>query len=206
MHKLAEIFQASNSIQDYTERYCTRLSELLRGLNTAAVAQAAARIDRASREGHVLYIIGNGGSAAAAAHLVNDFVAGSYAEGHPAFRVFNLSDNVSTVTALSNDAGYENIFAHQLRVYLKPEDVVLAMSVSGNSENLVRGIACARELGAATIGFCGFTGGKLAQACDTVVHVPATLDEYGPIEDIFVVLGHILTGYLAMQRGKFLHH
>lgn len=206
MNKLAEIFQASASPEEYTRRYCARLAEVLESIDTSALAQVIEAVDNASKAGRTLYICANGGSAAAAAHLVNDLVAGSYVEGHPPFKALCLSDNISTVTALGNDAGYDYIFEHQLRVHLQPGDLVLMMSVSGNSENLIRAANYARKAGATIIGFCGFDGGRLAPACEIAVVLPTTRDEYGPVEDAFVVLGHILTGYLTMGRGKWLHH
>jgi D-sedoheptulose 7-phosphate isomerase len=206
MYKLAELFQQSSSFAEYAKGYNSRLMEVLSGVDLGAFSQAVEVIDKASRERRSLYLVANGGSAGVAAHMVNDLVAGSYVEGQPPFRVFSLTDNVATMTALANDVSYPEIFACQLRVYLAPGDVVLAMSVSGNSENIVRAVDYARAHDAVTIGFCGFDGGKLAGVCDIAVRVPATKDEYGPVEDSFGVLSHILSGYLTMQRGKWLHH
>jgi D-sedoheptulose 7-phosphate isomerase len=206
MYKLAQIFESADSFQDYTAKYNARLSAIMRDLDRDTFARCVEAIDTASREKKKIYIIANGGSAAAASHLVNDLVVGSYVAGQPAFRAFALTDNVESVTAISNDSGYENIFLSQLRVHLDPGDVVLAMSVSGNSRNLADALQWAREQDAVTIGWCGFEGGKLKERCDIALHLPATPDEYGPIEDAFVILGHIMTGYLAMQRGARLHH
>ena len=83
---------------------------------------------------------------------------------------------------------------------------MLAMSVSGNSPNILRALTYARSHGAKTIGMCGFTGGKMATLCDILIHVETTPDEYGPVEDIFGILGHMLSGFLAMKQGKALHH
>lgn len=206
MHHLAALFQSSSSIQAYAQGYAERLSTVVGEIDRDAFARAVDVVDQAFQSNHALHVMANGGSAAVAAHLVNDLVAGGYREGPPPFRVFSLSDNLATVTALGNDAGFDYIFERQLRVYLNPGDVVLAMSVSGNSPNILHAVEYARAHKAATIGFCGFTGGKLLGACDIAVHVPATLDEYGPVEDAFSVLCHMLSGYLTMKRGKFLHH
>ena len=206
MYRLAELFAASGSVAEYARGYAGRLDEVLRQLDFEAVARVVDRIDEAFRAGRRLYVIANGGSAGVAAHIVNDLVAGGYAEDAPPFRVLCLSDNVPSVTALANDAGYDDIFERQLRVHLEPEDVVLAMSVSGNSENVLRAVAFARSRGATAIGWCGFDGGRLLNACDLAVHVPATKDEYGPVEDAFAVLGHIVCGHITMRYGKRLHH
>lgn len=206
MYKIAELYAQANSFAEYVKLYNARLAEVLDGINGTVLTRAMEALEAARTNRKAIYVIGNGGSAALASHLVNDLVAGAYLEGRPAFRAFSLSDNISTVTALANDCGYENIFLHHLKVHLQSGDVVLAMSVSGNSPNILRALSYAREHGATTIGMCGFTGGKMAGLCDIPIHVEATPDEYGPVEDAFGILGHILSGYLAMKQGKALHH
>lgn len=206
MYKIAELYERSRSFQEYMTLYNNRLAELLDTLDKDALARAVEALDQARQSKKALFIIGNGGSAAAAAHLVNDLVAGAYVEGAPAFRAFSLSDNVSTLTALANDSGYESIFEHQLKVQMMPGDAVLAMSVSGNSTNIIRALEYARANGALTIGMCGFGGGRIKSLCDIVVYAETTPDEYGPVEDVFSILGHIMSGYLAMMQGKQLHH
>lgn len=206
MNKIAEIYAKADSFSNYATLYAERLAEILQGLNGAALTKAMEVLDAARTNRKAIYIIGNGGSAALASHLVNDMVAGAYLEGRPAFRAFSLSDNISTVTALANDCGYENIFLHHLKVHLDPGDVVLAMSVSGNSPNILRALTYARGHGATTIGMCGFNGGKMAGLCDIAILVETTPDEYGPVEDVFGILGHMISGYLAMKQGKALNH
>ena len=206
MYKMAELFTDADCFATYARLYSKRLAEILDRLDGTVMTCAAEALDAARANHKSIYVIGNGGSAAAAAHLVNDLVAGSYVEGRPPFRAFSLSDNVSTVTAVANDSGYEDIFLHHLKVHLDPGDLVLAMSVSGNSPNILKALEYARDHGAVTVGMCGFTGGKMASLCDVVIHADTTLDEYGPVEDVFCILGHILSGYLAMKQGKALHH
>mgnify|MGYP001187666122 FL=1 len=206
MNKIAEIYAKADSFASYAQMYGARLSEVLESLDGKALTRAMETFEAARANRKAIYILGNGGSAALASHLVNDLVAGAYLEGRPAFRAFALSDNISTITALANDCGYENIFLHHLKVHLEPGDVVLAMSVSGNSPNILRALTYARSHGAVTIGMCGFTGGKMAALCDILIHAETTPDEYGPVEDVFGILGHMLSGYLAMKQGKALNH
>jgi len=206
MHKMAELFAQAESFPHYAKLYSARLAELLDKLDMEALGKAAQKILEAREAGRSLYIIGNGGSAAIAAHMVNDLVAGAYLEGAPNFRACSLSDNVATVTALANDSGYERLFERQLKVQLQPGDVVMALSVSGNSPNILRGLEYARSCGNTTIGLCGFTGGKMFPLCDIAVLAETTLDEYGPVEDIFSIACHILSGYMSMKLGKQLHH
>ncbi len=206
MTVLAKLFDESQSAAEYAGKYCEHLSQLLSALDYTVVAKIIEMIDTASREDRAVFFIANGGSSAVASHWVNDLVAGSYVEGQPPFRAYSLSDNVASVTALGNDAGFVHIFEHQLRVDMRPGDVVFAMSVSGNSENIIRALNFAHSNGAKTIGVCGFDGGRMKNACDVLLLVETTPDEYGPVEDIFSIVDHMVTGYLTMKRGKRLHH
>lgn len=206
MYKMQQMFKESTGIADYARRYCNHMAQVLAALDVDAVARAIEAMQRTSENGKSLFFIANGGSAATASHFVNDLVAGSYVEGAPKLRAYCLSDNMATVTALGNDAGYENIFAHQLRVDMVPGDLVYAMSVSGNSENIIRAVDYARANGGTTVGIAGFDGGRLAKAVDIPVIIPSTKDEYGPVEDVFNVLDHIIISYIAMNRGRWLHH
>jgi D-sedoheptulose 7-phosphate isomerase len=206
MSKLAEIFSKAGSIPEYATLYCARLSEVLASLDWDAFTQVVNAFDEARESGRNIYLIGNGGSAASCAHIVNDLVAGAWLEDKPAFRAISLADNLATLTALGNDSGYDSIFVHQLKVLLRPGDLVLALSVSGNSPNIIKALEYAKSQEAITLGFCGLTGGAMKSLCDVAIHADTTLDEYGPVEDVFSILGHILAGYLAMKQGKMLHH
>jgi D-sedoheptulose 7-phosphate isomerase len=206
MHKLDEIFQAGANPAAYTSAYCKHLSDLLANLDTKAMARIIEAFDDASRRDRAIFFAANGGSAAMASHWVNDLVVGSYVENQPTFRAYCLSDNVASITAIGNDQCFEEIFVQQLRVDLKPGDIVFAMSVSGNSENVLRAVDFAHANGAKTMGICGMDGGQLKERCDIALHISTTADEYGPVEDIFSVVDHIVISYLAMLRGKKLHH
>ena len=107
-----------------------------------------------------------------------------------------------SVTALANDASYEEIFSIQLAANMRPGDVVMALSVSGSSPNVVRAVEYANEHGGYTIGCCGFDGGKLAKISKLPIVIPSTKDEYGPVEDMFSVIMHIIQSYISMQRGR----
>jgi D-sedoheptulose 7-phosphate isomerase len=203
---LESIFQASRTPADYVSGFLSRLAELLGRVDAAAVAKFIETIERARDENREIFFIGNGGSAAVASHIVNDLAANALTPGKPGFRAFCLADNVESVTAIANDVGYEHVFEHQLKCVLQEGDVVVALSVSGNSPNIIRAIDYANSKGAVTIGLSGFDGGKLARKCAVSIRVESTRDEYGPVEDIFSNLGHVLTGYLTMKQGKKLSH
>ena len=206
MHYLANLFQRADGFESYARGYFDRVAELARKIDLPAVVRAADYIGKTRQTGNALYFIANGGSAAVAAHWVNDLMAGANQEGKPPFRAYCLTDNTSTVTAIGNDSAFENIFRDQLRAYVRPGDVVIAMSVSGNSENIIRGLGAAREADATTIGIAGMTGGRMADCCDVFIHVPSTADEYGPVEDLFSLLEHLVIGWLTMSGGKWMHH
>jgi D-sedoheptulose 7-phosphate isomerase len=206
MYQLKTLYQNSDDIENYVKGYGLRLNEIVRDLDAGSVAKAIEVIENATEGKKSIFIIANGGSAAAASHFVNDIGVNSLAPNKTGISAFSLADNVESITAVANDAGFENIFAYQLQANMRPSDVIIAASVSGNSENIIRGVNYAKENGGYTIGWTGFEGGRLKKACDLCIHVPTTPDEYGPVEDIFTIIGHIISGYLTMKRGRFLHH
>ncbi len=206
MHRLRGLFDDASSPSEYALSYARRMTDVLANLDANAIAASINALEAASADGQMIFTMGNGGSSAIASTFVNDLGPNTFVEGRPPFRMVSLTDNVDSVTSVGNDSGYENIFEYQLRVMMRPGDVVLAMSVSGNSPNIVRGIEYAKANGALTIGWTGFGGGKLGTLCDIHVNIPTALDEYGPAEDMFSILGHISATYLSMKRGRKLHH
>ena len=152
----------------------------------------------AARErGSRVFFIGNGGSAATASHFANDLAIGTRTLEKP-FRVISLTDNVAVMTAIGNDYGYEQIFLQQLKTVMDPHDVVVAISASGNSPNLLTAIEWANAHGAITIGLTGFDGGRLASLAQQRVHIPSNKGEYGPVEDAHMILDHIVGNYLML--------
>lgn len=142
------------------------------------------------RGGHV-YIMGNGGSASTATHFACDLSKATIVEGRSRLRVSSLTDNVALLTAWANDSSYENVFAEQIRSLVNRLDVVVAISASGNSPNVLNGIDAARDRGAVTVGLVGCTGGELRYRVDVCVHVQN--HDYGVVEDCHLVLEHAIT-------------
>ena len=140
-----------------------------------------------------MFLCGNGGSAGNAAHLANDFLYGISKTRGSGLRVTALTANPSVLTCLANDEGYEHIFAHQMRAFASQGDVLVAVSGSGNSPNIINAANLAKEVGMTVVGVTGFDGGKLRRMCDVQVHVP--IDDMGMCEAIHGVLFH-----LAMAR------
>jgi D-sedoheptulose 7-phosphate isomerase len=206
MNTLTNIFDSSAGAAEYARGYFARLAQKMNEIDAGALARIIDRIEQTIASGRTLYLIANGGSAAVASHLVNDAVAGCDVDSQPPFRAVSLCDNVESITAIANDCGYEMIFALQLKALLQPGDMVLAMSVSGNSTNIIKGVEYARAHGACTIGWTGFDGGRLAKACDLCLFVPTEKDEYGVVEDMFSIFEHTILTYLALKRGRKLYH
>jgi D-sedoheptulose 7-phosphate isomerase len=206
MYRLKQLFENSQSAAEFTDGYYRRLTEILGQVDKTSIQKVIEVIEKAIFDHKAIFLIANGGSAAVASHLVNDLVPNSLVSDKPGIRAFSLTDNVASVTAIANDSGYENIFSYQLEAYMQEGDIVVAMSVSGNSENVLRGVKYAKQHGGYAIGWTGFDGGRLAKLCDLNINIPTTRDEYGPVEDIFTILGHMVSNYLIMNRGRNLYH
>ena len=174
--------------------YLTDLSAVLDALPREPLAQIAQLLLDAARKGRTVFIFGNGGSAATASHLACDLAKTARVPGQPRVRALALTDNVPLLTAWGNDDSYEVIFAEQLRTFVRWRDIVIAISASGNSPNVLAGAVAAREAGAVVVGITGFGGGKLQALCDVCLVVPS--HDYGPVEDLHMIFVHAVTAAL----------
>ncbi len=170
--------------------YFASLQTVLGQLDLNLVDQMTNAIWQNYEGGGTLYIFGNGGSAALASHLACDFGKGTVAAGRSRFRTVSLSDNVPLITALANDLSYEDIFSEQLADLAKKGDAVLAISGSGNSPNVVKGLEMARKLGLQTFGVTGFSGGRVKPLSDLCLVVPS--DNMQHIEDLHLAATHAI--------------
>ena len=177
--------------------YFAQLNHVLQRLPYGVVDQITDVLMRAYRENRAVFLFGNGGSAALASHWACDLGKGTAVSGARRFRVLALTDNVAVMTAWANDSRYEDIFAEQLRNFVEPGDVVLAISGSGNSPNVLNGLRLARETGAYTIGLGGFQGGKMKDLCDLCLVVPS--DNMQFIEDLHLCISHSVFTALRHQ-------
>jgi len=175
--------------------------ELLQRVNLDAVERIYQILRGARDRGATVYLAGNGGSSATAAHWVNDLGKGAKQPNGLPLRVMNLSDNVSWLTALANDEGYERVFAGQLENFAKPGDVLVVLSASGNSRNLVRAVELARARQLEIVGFLGFDGGALRHLVDAMLLLPTPTGAYGLVESGHDLFCHILTACLAADRA-----
>lgn len=175
--------------------YLEYLSSVLKGIDTEKIGRFIQTLLDARDRGATIYFIGNGGSAATASHFANDLAIGTNSYNKP-FRVVSLTDNQAIVTAVGNDFGYDEIFVRQLRVLGKAGDVVVGISASGNSSNLLRAFEYAKSVGIKTVAITAFDGGKMKQIADECIHVPTAPKEYGPAEDAHMILDHLTGAYL----------
>lgn len=189
-------------VGDFQKRYLEEVQATLGQMPLEALKRATALLQEARLKGRRVYVLGNGGSAATASHFASDLMKGASVPGWPRFRAFALTDNMPVFSAWANDASYEEVFAQQLENFLEAEDVVVAISGSGNSPNVLRAVELARSRGAVTMGISGFKGGKLKGMVDVAMVVPNHLMEQ--VEDIHLLVCHLLSTSLRWeleQRG-----
>jgi len=179
-------------METFTKQYISKLVDTLKKSDLKSISKIVDALDNTKGK---IYIIGNGGSAATASHMVNDLGAGLRRRGIKSFDVESLSDNTPVCSALANDIGYKNIFYMQLKDRLKPEDILIAISCSGNSKNITKAVKYAKKIGSKIIGITGFDGGKLKKHSDINFHVETDSGEYGIVEDMHMVLNHIIYSY-----------
>lgn len=196
MNKIDEIYTQDAAV--FATRYIQHLNDVLHAIDPKAIANFVDVLLAARERGAKIFFIGNGGSAATASHFANDLAIGTRARKKP-FRAISLSDNNAVLTAIGNDFGYDEIFSRQLEYLAVPQDVVVAISASGNSPNIVKAIEFANNLGMTTIGLSGFDGGKLRELVKHKLHVPTKKGEYGPVEDAHMVLDHLVGAYLIKR-------
>jgi D-sedoheptulose 7-phosphate isomerase len=171
--------------------YLDKLGHIISELPCEPLAQITEMILSAGRDGKSIYILGNGGSAATASHLACDLAKTASVPGHPRLRALAFTDNMPLLTAWGNDASYDVVFAEQVTTFVRPGDLVIAISASGNSPNVIAAASAARSIGASIIGLIGFGGGRLKSWCDVSLVVPS--NEYGPVEDAHMVFVHAVT-------------
>lgn len=190
----------TNEIKDYYEREIKVIESLDKEQINAALNCLLKHYERED----TIYVLGNGGSSATANHMVCDFDKGISMDLEKQFKVISLSDNVPILMAIGNDVGFEDVFYLQLKSKLKPTDLVIAISGSGNSHNIIKAINYAKEVGAEVLGLTGYAGGKLKGLADINVHVP--VNDMQITEDMHMSFVHvsmqILWKYLMAKEGK----
>ncbi len=191
-------------MQTLIKNYLDKLSGALSQPAVDAVEQLADSLLNAWREGRAVYLCGNGGSAANAIHLANDFIYGAGVNVGRGLRVEALSANPAVLTCLANDIGYGQIYAEQLRVKGKAGDLLIALSGSGNSENVIKAIEVGNALGMTTFAILGFSGGRCKEIVRKPIHF--TVDDMQIAEDLQMVVGHLCMQWLSKQHWADFRH
>jgi D-sedoheptulose 7-phosphate isomerase len=178
---------------------------VLEGVDLAAVSAAVDLIFDAWHRRALVLIAGNGGSASTASHCANDLAKATRVTDRLPMRAVSITDNASLMTALANDDGFERIFSHQMETLFRPGDVLIAISASGNSPNIVDAAQHALDNDGNVIALTGFGGGKLSEIADVTVNAPTQAGEYGPVEDVHLIVNHMITGCL-LDRIRAAEH
>jgi D-sedoheptulose 7-phosphate isomerase len=189
----------SYAVKQLAADYLVAFQKLSRHIDLDAVERVVRSMRAARDANRTVYVAGNGGSAATASHWVNDLGKATKSSGRPPMRVMSLNDNISWLTALANDEGYERVFSGQLENFAQPGDVLVVISASGNSANLVRAVELAKSRGVKTLGFLGFDGGALRHLVDESLWVSTEKGAYGLVESAHSLLCHVLTDCLANE-------
>jgi len=185
------------TIEADIRQYLDRLLATLSGMPVDSIASLSEMLYRAYSDEKQVFVLGNGGSASTASHMAADLGKNTIGPNMRRFRIMSLNDNIPLLTALSNDLGYENVFAEQLQNLIQPGDVLIALTGSGNSPNVVRAIEYARSRSAQVAALLGCDGGSVAELVDLTVLIDSC--DYGVVEDAHIIINHILVEHFRQR-------
>lgn len=187
-------------IESYLDEYLARLQSTISELPRDRIAALGETLFRAYRNSKQVFILGNGGSSSTASHMAADLAKNTIGPNMKRFRIMSLNDNAAIMTALANDLGYENVFSEQLTNLIQAGDVLIVVSASGNSPNVLKAMRYARSCSAEVVGMLGFGGGKAAELSDIALIIPS--DHYGVVEDLHLIVNHILVDYFKARLAE----
>jgi len=199
MNKIDLFF--TKNVEQFSKSYLTYLKEIFDKIKLSEIKSFIEILLDARESGTTIFFIGNGGSAATASHFANDLAFGTNDYKKP-FKVMSFTDNVAVLTALGNDYGYDDIFVRQLKIHGKKDDVLVGISASGNSQNIINTLEYASTIGIKTVSLTAFDGGKMREISDHNIHIPTDNKEYGPAEDLHMILDHLISNYLMRLVKK----
>lgn len=188
---------STTNMRHYATEYIGQVKAMLDALDPKEIERLSDALLDAYRNDRQVFVIGNGGSASAASHMACDLGKGTAIPGKRRLRAISLTDNMAMFSAIANDFGYENVFVEQLKNVFNRGDVVIGISASGNSPNVVNAIQWANEQGGITVAIVGFTGGQMRKEADIVIYLKN--DEYGPVEDGHLIINHMLATFLQKR-------
>jgi D-sedoheptulose 7-phosphate isomerase len=194
MNQLNQAYKEVSTMGQYSRKYFSYLGKVLESIDENEINKLGEAFESARENGNTIFVAGNGGSATTATTMANDIgfdILKKTGTDKP-FKVLSLVDNNSVITAIANDVSYDDVFINQLKIHYRPGDIIILISASGNSANILKAAEWVKSKGGAIIGFLGFTGGKLMEFCDVKIHVKSEPGEYGPVEDAHLIMNHIL--------------
>jgi D-sedoheptulose 7-phosphate isomerase len=189
-----------SSLIEHFMDYKSKLDHLLNEIDLEILALIIGKIVKAYRDGNTIFIAGNGGSASTASHMEVDLAFFIRYFKKKRLKVKSLTNNMAFVTAIGNDCNYEDIFTEQMKDHFRQGDVFIGISASGNSMNVVNAAELANSRGGTSIGFVGFDGGMLKEVSSLSIHTRNPKGEYGPVEDIHLILDHLIVTYLGKDE------
>jgi D-sedoheptulose 7-phosphate isomerase len=185
---------------DNVESYLQRLRAAVDALPRDRLAELGEMLYRAYQNEKQVFTLGNGGSASTASHMAADIGKNTIGPNMRRFRVLSLNDNAAMLTALANDLGYEHVFREQLQNLIRPGDLLIALSGSGNSANVLNAIRYAQKQCAQVAGILGFDGGEASRLVDVAIVVPS--DHYGVVEDVHLIINHIIVDHFKSRLAE----
>ncbi len=185
------------AIETHIREYLQRLTSTVEAMSADEIERLSEMLYRAYLDGKQVFTLGNGGSASTASHMAADLGKNTIGGNMRRFRIMSLNDNIPLLTALANDYGYDQVFAEQLQNLIQPGDVLIVLSGSGNSPNVLRAMEYARSRSAEVAALLGFDGGRAAELADIVVQVDSR--DYGVVEDAHLVINHILVEHFRQR-------
>ncbi len=182
---------------EFGGEYIKKLTNLLNDANIASIGNLLEICEKARLQGKTIYFAGNGGSAATASHFASDFLGANIKKSiSPTYKAVSLCDNAAVTLAFGNDFGYDKIFENQLRSLFQEGDILVVISASGNSPNVVKAVEWANENGGVTFGLVGFDGGRLLEVCNYSILCRTTKGEYGLVEDFHMIIDHMINTFI----------
>jgi len=201
MKNIKTISLKSKNIKEFASNYIKRLNEIFNQINNNDLGNFEKTLNSARLNGNTIFVFGNGGSASTATTMANDlgFDILKKTNTKKTFKFLCLNDNTSVLTAIGNDVGYENIFINQLKIHFKKGDMALILSASGNSKNLIKAAKWIKSKKGKVLSIVGFDGGKLKKLSNNCIHFKCDKVEYGPIEDIHLIINHIFAHWFQKK-------
>ena len=198
------IVKKNNKISNFAKSYFNRLSEIFNNIDFQKLEKLEKLLLKTRNARANIFVFGNGGSAATASTMANDlgFDIIKKTKTKIPFKIFSLADNNPVITAISNDVGYENVLINQLKIHHKKKDIAIMISASGNSKNLIKATKWIKAKGGYVFSFLGFDGGILKKISNDYILVKSIKGEYGPVEDIHLMINHILAHWFQEKFNK----